>query len=109
MNWTKTEPPRRKADYVGKFLLLNDDVPPIWHDNGREMPRFRPKSGDVARISRRMNAKETAYTSNDVASWGNIRVLKLELECGHCGDIQASFIPESWIAEGKAHFVEKSS
>ena len=107
MNWRSIDPPSKKSDFVGKFLALNEDAPPVWFNDGNPMPQFRPKSGDIVRIARRMNAKDASLSVLDVSSWGNIRILKIEILCKTCGTIHQAFIPESWIAENKACFVEE--
>jgi hypothetical protein len=105
--------PAKKADYVGQYLFLRVDSPADQREHIRKYTPARPyrknyaAQGDVVRIVRRLNAKETQRGGWDVSSWGEIRVLALEFECSTCGTTHRDFIPESYIAEGKAVFVEK--
>jgi hypothetical protein len=58
-------------------------------------------------IVRRLNAKNTMHSSRDVAHWGSMRILDVEFVCSTCGTTHRDFIPEVYIEEGKAVFVEK--
>jgi hypothetical protein len=105
--------PGRKADYVGCHLFLLEDSPADQRERVRKYFPDRPyrknyaAKGDVVRIVRRMNAKDTSCGSRDVSFWGSIRILSVTFECATCGTTHQDYIPESWIAEGKAVFVEK--
>jgi hypothetical protein len=54
-----------------------------------------------------MNAMETMNSSNDVSAWGSVRVLRVSWRCPYCAAYHQCYIPESWLAEGKAVFVER--
>jgi hypothetical protein len=107
--------PAKKADYVGQYLFLLADSPADQREHVKKYFPDRPyrknyaARGDVVRIVRRQNAKETQHSAWDVSRWGEIRILALEFECATCGVTHRDFIPESWIEEGKAVFVEKFS
>lgn len=104
--------PVRKADYVGCHLFLRADPPDdpwadrIWKDLKRPYRKTRAAKGDVVQIVRRLNAKDTCNCSRDVYSWGKIRILDVSFDCSTCGMIHRDYIPESYIEEGKAVFVE---
>lgn len=106
MEWKRVSAPRRKADYLGRTLILNEDIPAQWWLDEQPMPSFRPKKGAVVSITRRINALETASSGSGVSMWGSIRVLKVNYKCGHCHSIHSYFIPESWIVDGRVEFVE---
>jgi hypothetical protein len=105
--------PARKADYVGCFLFLRENSPADQREYMKKYFPDRPHrknyaaKGDVVRIARRMNAKDSLCSSRDVSSWGPIRILSVTFDCATCGAGHQDYIPESWIAEGKAVFVEK--
>lgn len=102
--WKYVSPPARKADYRNKHLRLLA-TPPEQCPGQRVLPVL---NGDVVKIYMRRSAKETwrMCNSNNVASWGDVRVLEVEWPCPHCGHTHRLMIPESWIDEGKAVFVE---
>ena len=76
--------------------------PDLW------VEKFNPDLTDaVVRITRRCNAKETMHSCNDVSRWGGIRVVRIVWHCPYCGGSHEFYLPESWIADGKAVFVEK--
>jgi hypothetical protein len=105
--------PARKADYVGCFLFLREDSPADHREyikkNFPERPyrKYYAAKGDVVQIIRRLNAKDSMHNHRDVSGWGSIRVLGVRFECATCGVTHQDYVPESWIEEGKAVFVEK--
>lgn len=108
VTWKDVPPPAKKADYRYKHLCLLA-VPPV--EGILRSPGTPPlpvRINDVTKISMRRAAKETwsACYLPDVTSWGDIRILELEWKCPHCAEAHRILIPESWIAEGKAVFVE---
>lgn len=102
--YKKIDPPKKKADWPGKLLELAV-APPRWQEI---VPRYLPEVGAIVRIARRMNAKDTQGSCDDCSHWGNFRVLKVHCECPHCHVRHTCFVPECWIAQGKAFFVEAS-
>lgn len=109
MMWKEMERPAKKADYRYKHLRLLA-TPPEQRiaDVPIQQRKLPVRIGDVVKISMRRNARETrqlAFT-NDVSGWGDVRVLEVEWPCPHCGHTHRFLIPESWLDEGKAEFVE---
>ena len=100
--WQDVPIPMRKGDYAGKFLRLSEQ-PPAIHTYYRE---YLPKPDSVVRIARRLNAYETMSTADDISSWGKVRALKLEYKCPTCDLTHRCYIPENWIDDGRAVFVE---
>lgn len=104
--------PAKKADYVGQYLFLREDSPGERKGYNKHFPD-RPyrkdyaAKGDIVQIVRRLNAQETCNNSRDVFHWGAVRVLDVSWDCTTCGTTHRDFIPEAWIEEGKAVFVEK--
>lgn len=109
MNWHPVEPPKRKADYRDKYLRLRATPPPATYDwknevQGQPLP---VQPGDIAQIYMRRAYRDI----EDVVGKGfehiyGERVLELKWICPHCGHSHRLFIPEAWISEGKAEFVE---
>jgi hypothetical protein len=99
-NFKEIPIPVRKADYVDKCLRLLA-VP---HKGYVGQPDLK---GMVVYIQKRMNATETLNSSNDISGWGSVRVLRVSWRCRHCAAYHQCYIPESWLAEGKAIFVER--
>ena len=108
-NWKEVERPARKADYHYKFVWLSCPPP----EDGQMRPSGAAplpiRIGDVLQISMRRNARDTwsICSSPGVSRWGDIRVLELHWKCAYCASTHAVVIPESWIDEGKAVFVER--
>lgn len=94
----KIDPPKVKKDWPGKQLLLME---------GWERGQCTPPDGIPATIDRRMNAMDTIHSANDVSFLGSERILKVTWRCQHCGARHTGYIPENWIADGKAFFVEQ--
>jgi hypothetical protein len=107
--------PTKKADYVGQYLFLRADSPADRREyQKKHWPDYPYRKdyaakGDVVRIVRRLNAKETGNSPFDVSYWGPVRILAVQFECTTCGTTHQDYIPESYIAEGKVVFVEKFS
>lgn len=102
MQYIKIDPPKKKSDWPGTLLQIAAAAP-SFSPNGQ---RWLPEEGAIVSIARRLNSKDTWGSGDDCSSWGEMRVLKCQCRCPHCGVFHAFFIPESWISEGKAHFVE---
>lgn len=102
--WKHVLPPVKKADYRYKHLRLLA-TPPGQRPEQRVLP---VQFGDVVKITMRRNARETCQlvSVNDVSNWGDVRVLEVSWPCPHCGHAHHFIIPESWIVDGKAVFVE---
>ena len=108
--WKEVESPARKADYRYKFVKLS--CPPPVEGQGRPAgePPLPIRIGDVLQISMRRNAKETCHVSiPNVSAWGDVRVLELRWICPCCENGHAIMIPESWLDDGKAVFVERET
>ena len=91
------EAPKLKKDWVGKTLLLKEhckdgNLTPL-----PEMPLL---------ITRRMNAREAMYNARGIINWGPAKILKCDWKCPTCSAIHTGYLPERWIEEGKAYFVE---
>jgi len=109
--WREIPIPARKTEYEGKYLLLldNPERGEIPRDSWPHGYSGNPDITDtVVRVTRRMNSKDTWGTSTDVSRWGAIRVMRVRWYCSHCAAGHECYIPESWLAEGKAVFVEKA-
>ena len=91
--------PKHKKEWVGKFLLLKKE------ETGTG--GLKPPKGQMVRIERRLNAMETQNSSLDVGHWGSVRILKCCWYCKICGAYHSGYMPERWIEEGYAVFVEK--
>ena len=111
-NWKEVERPARKADSRYKYLRLLAVPPEQRIVGGQSGQRELPvRTGDVVKIYMRRSAEETKHvvSVNDVSAWGDARVLEVEWPCPHCRHTHHVMIPESWIAENKAVFVEPIS
>lgn len=110
--WKEVPAPTRKADYRYKHLRLLDTPPRQQIDYGPDGIYWKSElpvqTGDVVQIVMRRSAAETRHicSVSDVSAWGD-RVLEVEWPCPHCLHPHHVIIPEHWIAEGKAVFVEK--
>lgn len=92
IEWRAVEPPKFKKDYEGKLVRVQDFGHSALCDyTGSALP----PNGAVCSISRRDNTDS-----------GGIFKLTLSWSCPACGRNHTERIPESWISEGKAHFVE---
>ena len=98
--WKAVSPPKHKKDWVGKYLN------PLKERAPGEKGGCLPPEGTLLRIDRRLNAQETMNGWLDVACWGKVRILKCSWHCGVCGAEHLAIIPESWIEDGYAIFVE---
>ena len=110
--WKEVERPAKKADYRYKYLRLLAVPPEQSIISGQSGQRELPvRTGDVVKIYMRRSAEETQHvvSVNDVSAWGDARVLEVEWPCPHCRHTHHVMIPESWIAENKAVFVEPIS
>ncbi len=107
--WREIPIPSRKTEYEGKHLLLLDNPQKL--DPPREYwpAGYEPidLTDSVVKLYKRRNAKETMHSPRDVSGWGSIRVLQILWRCVHCNMSHECYIPESWLEEGKAVFVEK--
>ena len=89
IEWRKVEPPKFKKDYQGKLLQVE-----AFTHYGYEGINL-PPDGSVCEITGR---------GNDFG--GGEFKLTLAWRCPCCGREHQQFVKESWLAEGKAHFVE---
>ena len=93
----KVDSPKHKKDWIGKQLLLK---------RGWEPGRCTPPDGIAVKIYRRLHALETLNCGIDVSGL-EVRIIKVSWTCPHCGASHQGYIPERWIEEGEAFFVEK--
>lgn len=98
----RVDPPKHKKDWPGGRIMLKEAPPPI----NTYRPEKSPPRKTVLTIERRLNAKDSMSTSWDVSYLGNIRILRCNWKCPFCECTHTAIIPESWIDEGKAWFVE---
>lgn len=98
--------PQRKADWPGSRLLLHSDCPQRYGPDEHASPVGK---GSVVFLQRRLNAKDTMHNCRDVSSWGSIRVLDVHTYCPTCRSMCQEYIPETWLDEGKAEFVDTST
>ena len=108
-NWVRIDAPKRKADWRYKWLRLLELPPAQAYDwaNDRLYDPLPIQIGDVARIYMRRKYIEIDH----IVGKGRIRefgigVIELRWPCPHCRHEHAVYIPEPWIAQGKAEFVE---
>jgi len=96
------ETPKRKIDWLGKSLRLKQGALPEEAFCG-----LRPPKGTPMRVERRLHAQQTMNSSQDVSSWGAIRILRCVWYCRACGAPHQVYLPESWVEVGRAVFVEE--
>ena len=110
VKWREIPIPARKPEYEGKHLRLLEDPPrdviPLeaWPDGYPGPPDL---TDELVYVHRRMNAKDTMHSPIDVSHWGSVRVLRISWNCPYCASGHHCYIPESWLAEGKAVFMER--
>ena len=90
IEWRPAEPPRYKKDYVGKLVRVTEFDRQYLPDSAAV-----PPDGAVCEITRR---------SNDYG--GGEFELTLSWHCPACHRSHKSLIPETWVSERKAFFVE---
>ena len=108
-NWIDVPAPVCKVDWRFKYLRLMA-LPPEQNLKSSDGRKTLPiEKGAIVKINMRRHARETWSMCSvpDVSPWGDVRVLELEWHCTFCGSTHRFYIPESWIAEGKAVFVER--
>lgn len=108
-NWIDVPAPVCKVDWRFKHLRLLA-LPPeqaLKSSDGRK--NLPIEKGAIVKINMRRHARETWSMCSvpDVSPWGDVRVLELEWHCTFCGSAHRFYIPESWVAEGKAVFVKQ--
>ena len=105
--WKEIPIPGRKADWRFKHVRLLA-LPPEQNLKGSGGKKSLPlEKGAIVQVQMRRNARETwsICSTPNVSFWGDVRVLELEWHCSFCGSAHRFYIPEAWIAEGKAVFV----
>lgn len=109
MNWKKIDAPRTKAKWRDKFLCLNE-TPPSCRYDGVAHKALKPlpiKPGDTVKIYMRRNLAEVNWgVPPSMEAYFGKRVIELIWKCPHCDNPHHLIIPEAWIADGKAYFVE---
>lgn len=89
IDWQAVPPPKFKKDYEGRLLRVLSFTRYTWQQ-GVDMPH----DGSVCRVTRRFNSGGAGGFD-----------LELAWHCPACDRAHSRTIPESWIAEGKAEFV----
>lgn len=87
IDWREVHPPKFKKDYEGKLLRVGQ------FRRYRHEGALLPPDGAVCRLDRRYNN-------------GQQFELQVSWRCPACDYPHTDYVPEAWIAEGKAHFVE---
>lgn len=90
IDWRVVEPPKFKKDYEGKLLQIGQ------FDRKYQTGATLPPDGAVCQIERRFNGGGAGNDFTLEISWG----------CPACDRHHRKNIPETWVSEGKAHFVE---
>lgn len=106
-DWIEIPTPPRKADWRFKhlkMLVLPPEQSLKQSDGRRVLPL---EVGAIVKIEMRRKARDTwaMPSTPDVSGWGDLRVLEVSWHCPFCGSAHRFFIPEIWVAEGKAIFV----
>lgn len=109
MSWKTIDVPKTKVEWRDKYLRLME-APPSCRYDGLAHKSHDPLPvtiGDIAQIYMRRNLDEVPWwTPPDLKEYFGKRVIELVWKCPHCANPHHLIIPESWIAEGKAIFVE---
>lgn len=111
MGWKKINPPKRKTDWRGKKLRLLETPPPCMVDGVSKEPIPLPpiQAGDVVEIyMRRAIGEWSWYLPAPYANAFGARVLDVEWICPNCAAPHHLLVPETWIASGRAEFVEEA-
>ncbi len=101
--------PRFKKDWPGKTLLMKEDSPV---QRGNSYWGFKPslvKKGDTVTIQRFISRQEgLSFEKTLVREWieSGQRVLQIVWLCPVCGTHHTDYLPESFIREQKAIFIE---
>lgn len=90
IDWRVVEPPKFKKDYEGKLLRVGQ------FDRKYQIGATLPPDGAVCQIARRFNG----------GGAGNSFSLEVSWACPACDRYHRKDIPETWISEDKAQFVE---
>lgn len=90
IDWRVVAPPKFKKDYEGKLLRVGQ------FDRKYQTGATLPPDGAVCQIDRRFNG----------GGAGNDFTLEVSWACPACDRYHRKNIPESWISEDKAQFVE---
>ena len=87
IDWAVAQPPKYKKDYEGKLLRIPNFT--RYRPDGADLP----PDGAVVRIERRYNN-------------GSQFEMQVSWSCPACDHPHTGYVPEAWIAEDKAQFVE---
>ena len=90
IDWAVAQPPKYKKDYEGKLLRVAQ------FDRKYQTGATLPPDGAVCQIDRRFNG----------GGAGNSFSLEISWACPACDRYHRKDIPETWISEDKAQFVE---
>lgn len=101
--------PKYKKDWPGKTLLMKEDCPTThWRAGKRDQPSLLT-AGEVVRLERFLSRDEARMSGcGQLYRWSEEgqRVIKISWSCPHCAHTHEDFIPESFIRQKKAIFVE---
>lgn len=89
IDWAVVQPPKYKKDYEGKLLRIPTFA--RYRPDGADLP----PDGSVVCIERRYNN-------------GSQFEMQVSWRCPACDHPHTGYVPEAWIAEDKAQFVEQS-
>lgn len=101
--------PKYKKDWPGKTLLMKEDCPLTHWRGGKPGQPSLLTAGEVVRLERFLSREEARMSRwRELYRWSEEgqRVIKLSWSCPHCAHTHEDFIPESFIRQKKAIFVE---
>lgn len=108
--WSEVETPKRKKDYLYKYIKLLVDSPNTYFLENTASP---VKAGAILQIMGRENYGKAALCAYNVRSSlfhdNKERVLRVRWYCPTCNASHEEGLPESWIDEGKIVFVIQKS
>lgn len=101
--------PKYKKDWPGKTLLLNEDCPLRHYRGGKPDQPSLLRKGEFVILDRFLAKNEARYLGHpETSRWveEERRVIKLTWTCPTCAARHEDYIPESFIRQKKAIFVE---
>ncbi|HIW78393.1 MAG TPA: hypothetical protein H9874_04515 [Candidatus Bilophila faecipullorum] len=101
--------PKYKKDWPGRTLLMKEDCPLTHWRAGKPGQPSLLTAGEVVTLERFLSREEARMSGwSELYRWTDEgqRVIKLSWSCPHCAHTHEDFIPESFIRQKKALFVE---
>lgn len=107
--WVEKLPPARKGDWDGRYLRLmaNSTVTYGWHEK-------RPSlliADSIVQIVRRTSVKQNSHGSLPVPpeckGLSDAKLFDVKWLCPLCGVAHRELLPQSWVDDRKAIFVER--